>query len=149
MIEMLRFNALPAGSAVTFLAALAKFPPVHIRVAITAGGKFQTGEFCKHSFPLFSSPPVANAGVAFPAGNLAMLAGQAETGAVMVEFCCRFPGLFGMAFLAGFCQLPAVLIKMATQAGSAQSQKGSFKVDFFHEFARIIPDKRWLVTIPA
>ena len=69
-------------------------------------------------------PFVRQGGVALGAEDIDMLAGQWIFGLRVIELCGRFPSGCVVTIVAGSCDLPAMFIEMATDAGLVKPEEG-------------------------
>lgn len=127
VIELGPVDALPAGRIVTALAILAEFIVMGILMAVQALTEFKAGESLK--FLVACETVVDDALVAFLAEHGFVLAGQCESGFVVVEPRSRFPAVHDVAIKA-VCKLPAVFIDVTRDALAAQAQEGAIQVFF-------------------
>lgn len=87
--------------------------------------------------------------MAFHTVHGSMLAGQAKSGVVVIEFSYGFPAVVSVTIQAIFRQLSLMFILVATQTIPRQSQKRCVDVGFRIELARIMDDVFGLMAVSA
>lgn len=133
----------------TALTVFAELAFVHIVMAGVTTTEIEPHKFCKKLLlPLFRLS-VAHTGMALATSQPLVFAGEAKFRSVMIEFNCRLPFVFIMAFETIPPHLPAMLIEMARETGLIKTEIGAPEIDFGLDFAQVILDKLRLVAIPA